>query len=83
VKYVSVPASYALYEVPDESFLLLSDGRLRAPPQIVLELMVMNGQAKRSGTIATAAFGDDDNPIIGDDSEEESEDNSPWVEDNE
>ena len=81
-KYISVATEYTLYEVPDDAMELLASGVVAQPPAIVLELMLINGKAKKVGSISTvlvpseAVYANDDD----DDSEEEGND-SPWVED--
>jgi hypothetical protein len=50
-KFISVPTAWAVYSVPDETFQLLPNGMATTPPQVVLEMMVMNGQAKRVARI--------------------------------
>lgn len=78
-KYISVPVTYGIYEVPDETFELLPSGMKVYPAQVVLEMMVMNGDAKKIGNISAAAIHVEE-AVEGED--EEGED-SPWVEDHE
>jgi hypothetical protein len=42
-----------MYEVPDETYEYLSAGAVAQPPHIVLEVMAMNGQATKVGTVGT------------------------------
>lgn len=68
-KYISVPISYMLYEVPDDTIQVLSSGVMTQPPQVVLEVMVLNGQAKRLAQIGSIMVGPQ-----GEETEEEDDD---------
>lgn len=78
-KYISIPVIYGIYEVPDETFELLPNGMKIQPSNVVLEMMVMNGQAKKIGTIGAAAL----TFAQSDEDEDEETGDSPWVEDHE
>ena len=72
-KYISVPISYMLYEVPDDTIQMLSSGVMTQPPQVVLEVMVANGQAKRVMQIGSIAIA----PQMDEESEEDEDDDAP------
>jgi len=79
-KYITVPTQYAIYEVPDEAFELLGTGMKMTPPQIVLEVLVMQGAAKRMGTVGTLTM--DINSIeqeFDEDNDEPEEGEGPWL----
>jgi hypothetical protein len=83
MKYISVPVSYAIYEVEDDVIQLLSSGVMTQPPHVVLEVMVLNGQAKRVVQIGSVMI----NPeLVSDDEEEDEHEDGdeegevPWVE---
>lgn len=82
MKYISVPTAYAIYELSDEAFLMIGEGRLEQPPYLVLEVLAMNGAAKRLATIGMESFTPE-----AQDEDEEGEDgsgnDSPWPEDHE
>ena len=80
-KFITVPSSYVLYEVEDDVFQVISSGSLTLPPQVVLELMVVNGQAKRLGKIETLnleSFSEEEESEE-DDDEEPEEGKGPWL----
>lgn len=83
-KFISVPIAYSLYEVPEDTYMLLSDGRLTQPVQLVLEVMVANGQARRVSTVSTLSLEEFEQP---EEEEEEGDEStgtdSPWPEDHE
>lgn len=81
-KYISVPASWAMYKVPDETFQLLANGTMALPTQVVLEVMVMNGEAESAGTVGTMVVAEGTEE---EDTEEDElpEDGSPFDEDTE
>lgn len=76
MKYISVATSYSIYQVPDETFQVLSSGAMTTPPYLVLEVMVMNGDAKKVGSVGSTVVGEDGFDVDGEEDEE-----SPWVED--
>ena len=78
-KYISVASHYMIYEVPDETFEVLPTGMKTSPSYLVLETMVLNGQAKRIGSVGMAEVGLDGPDIIEDD-EEPPEGMGPWLE---
>jgi len=53
MKTIAVAQTWAIYEVPEDTFELLPTGITTQPPQIVLEVMVMNGLAKKVATVGT------------------------------
>lgn len=75
-KYLSVAESYAIYEVQDDVFEVLANGAFIQPPQVILEVLTMNGTAKKvavisvTGDIHTEEEGGDEPP----------EGEGPWVE---
>lgn len=78
-KYISVPVSWALYEVPDDTVQLLSSGAIALPPQVVLETMVFNGQAKRIASIGSMKINhSDDDDVVTSEDEEPEEGEGPW-----
>jgi hypothetical protein len=82
MKYISVPVSYAIYEVEDDMIHLEPNGATSLPPHVVLEVMVLNGKAKRVVQIGSVMI----NPELVEDSEEEEHEDDdeegevPWVE---
>lgn len=86
-KYISVPAAYTLYEVPEDTFMLLNDGRLSQPVQLVLEVMVANGQARRVSSVSTITMSEEGYDELMEEEGEEGDDSegndSPWPEDHE
>jgi hypothetical protein len=82
-KIISVASQYTLYEVEDNIFELLSGGDLVQPAAVVLDVMTMNGQAKRIGVISTGPLVGDENPFSTEDSEDDeepAEGEGPWLE---
>lgn len=78
-KVISVPASYAVYRVEEDTFNLLHTGVRELPPVIVLETMAAQGQAERVGVISVVSFnvvspphGEGDETLEG-----------PWIEEDE
>jgi hypothetical protein len=80
MKYISVPISWALYKVPDETFQVLANGSMTLPPQVVLETMVFNGDAERMATIGSmhVNHSDDDEVVGSEDEEDPKEGEGPW-----
>ena len=76
-KIITVPSQYTIYEVPDETFEVLPIGMKATPPQIVLEVMVMNGQAKRIGTVGTLTMNVEDAESMMDDDPPDG--SGPWL----
>lgn len=81
-KYLSVAIAYAVYKVEDDMFEMLTSGELAQPPLVLLEVMTLNGQAERVGTVGSIMV----NPNMPEDEEEEDEEDppegsGPWVED--
>lgn len=78
---ISVPVSYAMYEIEEDMFEMLTDGSITQPPLIVLEVMTLNGQAKRIGTVGSVLIGA---KIAGEEDEDEPpEGEGPWMDDDE
>jgi len=75
-KYISVAESFAIYEVQDDVFEIISGGTLIQPPQVVLEVLTLSGVAKKMGSVGVV-----DN-IEHEDGEESEppEGEGPWVE---
>ena len=82
-KIVTVASQYTIYEVPDEAFEVLSGGELAAPPQIVLETLVLNGQAVRIGKVSTLTMDASELPEYLEEREDEDppEGAGPWADD--
>ena len=82
-KFISVATQYAIYEVPDETFDVLPQGMKGNPPQIVLELMAMQGQARRLGTVSTLSMDMAEAQEFFESQDEDDEDESgeehPWI----
>jgi hypothetical protein len=81
-KVISVPASYNLYRVEDDLIHILEDGSITGPPLIVLEVMVMAGQAERIGAVGTVRFFQQDGPTESEQHDHEDdppEGMGPWV----
>lgn len=74
MKHITVAQTYAIFEVPDETWEVLSSGAMQTPPIVVLEVMVLNGQAKKIGTIGTLSFSDGE--IVDEDEDELPDDGS-------
>ena len=60
MKYISAPSQWAIYQVPDETFAMFGPQFIQLPPVAVLELMCMNGKAKRVGVAGGFEIGVDD-----------------------
>lgn len=75
-KYISVAESYAIYEVQDDVFEVLSNGTFVQPPQVVLEVLTMTGVSKKIGSVSS--FGAMETEVSEDDEPAEGE--GPWVE---
>lgn len=75
---ISIPVSYALYEVEQEVFEMLTTGEVVQPPLVTLEVMALNGTAKRIGTVGSVMVGAN---ITGSDDEEDElpEGLGPWT----
>lgn len=54
-KQLSVPVAWAIYEVPDDFVNMMSSGIVSSPPHVLLEVMVLQGQAKRLAVINSIA----------------------------
>ena len=81
-RYVTVPSQYVIYELPDEAFEILPNGMKAVPAQIVLEVMVFNGQAKRVGTVGMPMIDiTDEDESLEDGEEDPPEGAGPWVSD--
>ena len=82
-KFITVPSQYTIYEVTEEAAELLPMGIKITPPQIVLEVLVMNGNAKRVGTVGTLTMNIESASDMLSDSEGEDEDppegSGPWL----
>jgi hypothetical protein len=75
-KYISVADSYSIYEVEDEAFELLPGYLRLQPPQVVLEVLMLGGHAKRVATVGTPSA-----PMMEEDEDEDPpEGEGPWVE---
>ncbi len=77
---ISIPASYALYEVENDVFEMITTGEVVQPPLVTLEVLALNGQAKRIGTVSSVMIG---TVTTGSTEEDEDEDppegSGPWV----
>lgn len=79
--FISVASQYTIYEIEEGVAEVIGSGHLTQPPQIVLEVLVANGKAKRVGTVGTlnlenfTVMEDDDD----DDDDEPEEGAGPWL----
>lgn len=78
-KFISVPSAYVLYQVEDDVFQMITGSNLSMPPQVVLELMVMNGQAKRVGVVGTLELNQNAVEEEEEEDEEPPEGQGPWL----
>lgn len=82
-KILTVASQYTVYEIEEDSLEVFGGGMVTVPPQIVLEMMVLQNRAKRVGVINTLSF--DSSLVSREDDEEEDyegdppEGEGPWM----
>lgn len=71
--FISVPSGYTLFEVKEEFVHILENGDKVLPPVVILEVMALNGQAKKIGMIGTITFA----PNQGEEEDHDHDDDEP------
>ena len=74
---ISVASEYTMYEVEDDAFEMLHNGNLAYPPQIAMEVLVINGKARRIAKVSTLSL--EQFSVIAEDDEEPEEGDGPWL----
>ena len=74
MKYVTAPTQWVTYQVPDETWVIYGPQMAMLPPAAVLEMMCMNGKAKRVCITGGFVVGEDDNEEMEAQNDEEARD---------
>ena len=69
---MAVPTVWTTYQVPDDVFSVIGSA-VGVPPSVVLEMMALNGSAKRVGTVTTHGV------EVLEENDDDEEKRGPWL----